>query len=363
MASVPPSLMNFTRECLSRGVERTEIRQALIDAGWTDREATAALDSFAESPLPIPVPKKRVSSGPREAFLHLLALFLLYMTAFSTGAIFFLAIDIFIKDPASRAFFDLGGFARFNAAVLISSLPVLALVRRAIMRDVARNPASRIAPVVRTLAYITLLITSLIMVCDMVVVLMGFLNGDLTLTFILKSGVVLLLAGGIFLWYISGLTFEEKMGDSRPEVRSIQESPWRPGLAWAGFFTASLGLVLALWIAGNPFNQRLIRLDKQRISDLRSLQGAISRFHNKEKRLPKNLSELKDSPDTYVDRTCDSITKIPYVYKPIDKTSYRLGAVFDLPTPKSENNVVLGRSRDGFYEHGSGLQTFDLTVK
>ena len=110
-------------------------------------------------------------------------------------------------------------------------------------------------------------------------------------------------------------------------------------------------------------NQRLIRLDRQRISDLRSLQGAISRFHNKEKRLPKNLSELKDSPDTYVDRTSDSITKTPYVYKPIDKTSYRLGAVFDLPTPKSNNNVVLGRSRDGFYEHGSGLQTFDLTVK
>jgi hypothetical protein len=285
------------------------------------------------------------------------------MTAFSTGAIFFLAIDIFIKDPASRAFFDLGGFARFNAAVLIASLPVLALVRRAIMRDVARNPASRIAPVVRTLAYITLLVTSLIMVCDMVVVLMGFLNGDLTLTFILKSGVVLLLAGGIFLWYISGLTFEEKMGDSRPEVRSIQESQWRPALAWAGFVTASLGLALALWIAGNPFNQRLIRLDKQRISDLRSLQGAISRFHKKEKRLPKDLSELKDSPDTYVNQTCDSITKIPYVYEPIDKTSYRLGAVFDLPTPKSNDNGVLGRSRDGFYEHDSGLQTFDLTVK
>ena len=73
MASVPPSLMNFTKECLTQGIARTEIRQALIDAGWTDRVATAALESFAESPLPVPVPKKRVSSGPRAAFLHLLA--------------------------------------------------------------------------------------------------------------------------------------------------------------------------------------------------------------------------------------------------------------------------------------------------
>jgi len=93
------------------------------------------------------------------------------------------------------------------------------------------------------------------------------------------------------------------------------------------------------------------------------LQGAISRFHKKEKRLPKNLNELKGSPDTYVDRTSDSITKIPYVYEQIDKTSYRLGAVFDLPTRKYDDNVALGRSRDGFYEHDSGLQTFDLTVK
>ena len=361
MASVPPSLMNFTKECLTQGVARTEIRQALIEAGWTDREATAALENFAESTLPVPVPKKRVSSGPRAAFLHLLALFLLYMAAFSTGAILFLAIDIFIKDPANRIYFDLGGFARFNAAVLIASLPVLLLARRAIMRDVALNPATRIAPVVRTLAYITLLITSLIMVCDMVVILMGFLNGDLTLTFILKSGVVLLLAGGIFLWYISGLTFEEKMGNSQNQISSIQESQWRPRLAWAGFLMASLSLVLALWIAGNPFKQRLVRLDKQRISDLRSLQGTITRFHTKEKRLPKSLSELKGSPDTYVDRTSDSITGIPYVYKPIDKSSYRLGAVFDLPTPNYDDNST--RSKDGFYEHDAGLQTFDLTVK
>ena len=353
--------MNFTRDCLTQGIGRTEIRQALISAGWTDREATAALGSFAESPLPIPVPKKRVSSGPRAAFLHLLALFLLYMAAFSTGAILFLAIDIFIKDPVNRIFFDLGGFARFNAAVLIASLPVLLLVRRAIMRDITLNPANRIAPVVRTLAYITLLITSLIMVCDMVVVLMGFLNGDLTLTFILKSIVVLLLAGGVFLWYISGLAFEEKMGSSEGKLSSIHESQWRPRLAWAGFLTASLSLMLALWFAGNPFNQRLVRLDRQRVSDLRSLQLAISRFHKKEKRLPDSLSELRSSPDSYIERTADAITKKPYLYKQINKTSYRLGAVFDLATPAANDSNT--RSRDGFYQHDAGLQTFELNVK
>ena len=166
MASVPPSLLEFTRECLANSISRTDIHKALTDAGWSDREATAAIQSFAESPLPVPVPKKRVSSGPREAFLHLLAMLLLYMTAFATGAVLFLAIDVFLSDPTNRGISGAESMARFHAAILLASLPVLALVRWAINRDIIRNPAIRIAPVVRTLSYITLLITSLILVCD-----------------------------------------------------------------------------------------------------------------------------------------------------------------------------------------------------
>ena len=300
MASVPPSLLDFTRECLSQGIDRTEIRQALMNAGWTEREATAALGSFAESPLPVPVPKKRVSSGPREAFLHLLALFLLYMAAFSTGAILFLTIDVFIKDPANRNLFNIGGFARFNAAALIASLPVLALVRRAIMRDVIRNPGTRIAPVVRTLAYITLLVTSLIMVCDMVSVLAGFLNGDLTLTFILKSGVVLLLAGGIFLWYISGLSISRKNSarSKQQECSSMQESLWRPRLALGRVFHCfTLPRALALMdCRKSSQTSDLFASISQRVAQTsEACRGAIRTFLSKKKNaFLKSLERIKD---------------------------------------------------------------------
>ncbi|MBT3211252.1 MAG: hypothetical protein HOD99_11080 [Planctomycetaceae bacterium] len=361
MASVPPSLIEFTRDCLSKSVPRLEINKALVDAGWSDREATAAVESFAESTLPVPVPKKRVSSGPREAFLHLLAMLLLYMTAFATGAVLFLVIDVFLSDPTNRGIFGADRMARFHAAILMASLPVLALVRWAINRDIIRNPAIRIAPVVRTLSYITLLITSLIMVCDMVAVLLGFLNGDLTLTFILKSSVVVLLAGGIFLWYISGLHFEETLSEGKQQDAPVQESLWRPRLAVAGFFTASVCLVFSLWIAGNPVNQRLIRLDSQRVANLRSLQSAIERFYKKETRLPKNLEELKTFPDTYDYEITDAVTGAPYFFSSTTKTDYKLGAVFDLATPPRQPNST--RSRDGFYHHKAGSQRFDLTVK
>ena len=85
MASAPDVLVSFVREALSRGVPRGEIGRELERAGWSSREAALALDAFAESTIPVPVPRKRVSSSPRDAFLHLLATALLYNSVVATG--------------------------------------------------------------------------------------------------------------------------------------------------------------------------------------------------------------------------------------------------------------------------------------
>jgi hypothetical protein len=120
-------------------------------------------------------------------------------------------------------------------------------------------------------------------------------------------------------------------------------------------------LALALWIAGNPVSQRLIRLDSQRVANLRSLQVAVERFYQKEKRLPKDLDELKTFPDTYNCETTDAVTGAPYFYSNTTQTDYKLGAVFDRATPPRQPNST--RSRDGFYHHAAGSQKFDLSVK
>ena len=61
-------IADFVREALLRGVSREEIARALDKGGWSAKEIQSALEAFVETELPVPVPRKRVSSSPKEAF-------------------------------------------------------------------------------------------------------------------------------------------------------------------------------------------------------------------------------------------------------------------------------------------------------
>lgn len=93
MAAPPEQLISFVRDCLAQGLSRSDVSRELAAAGWSPREVSLALDAFAESSLPVPVPRKRVSSSPRDAFLHLVALVALYNAAFAVGGILFVLLE------------------------------------------------------------------------------------------------------------------------------------------------------------------------------------------------------------------------------------------------------------------------------
>src|SRR5207302_9966085 len=82
-------LADFVREALLRGVPRADIARALEKGGWSGKEIQAELDTYAETDLPLPVPRKRVTSSPKEAFFHLLLYSMLYTAAFALGSVLF----------------------------------------------------------------------------------------------------------------------------------------------------------------------------------------------------------------------------------------------------------------------------------
>jgi len=358
MAAAPDHLIAFVRECLTTGISRHEIARALAAAGWSDREAALALDSFAESPLPLPVPRKRVSSSPRDAFLHLIALAALYNTAFAVGSVLFFLIDRWLPLPIDKDHFRMGAL-RWAAATLLVSVPILAIVQRAIDRDAARNPIARLTPVYRFLAYLTLLVTTLVMAGDLVCVLINFLRGDATLRFLLKALTVLTIAGGVYLWYASDLRREESLtggaGRSLPPV-----PPWRGWLARAGVGAAAAALVAALALLGNPLHARRLRLDESRVQDLRSIQQAIENYHDRHGELPVSLEALRSDPGTFVGNLSDPVTAEPYGFRRTGARTYEMTACFDLPSPDDDDRPSW--NRDGFFAHGQGSKTFAVTV-
>jgi hypothetical protein len=358
MATAPDHLIAFVRDCLAKGIARPDIARELAAAGWSDREVSLALDAFAESALPLPVPRKRVSSSPRDAFLHLVALTALYNAAFAVGAVLFCLINRWLPLPIDHDFFWKGTL-RWAAATLLVALPILAIARRTIDRDAARNPIARLTPVYRFLAYLTLLVTALVMAGDLVCVVVNFLNGDATPRFLLKAVTVLAIAGGIYLWYASDLRREESLtggaGRSLPPP-----PPWRGWLAQVGGGVAVASLVAALVLLGNPLHARRLRLDESRVQDLRSLQQAIESYHDRHGELPASLEALRSDPGTFVGNLIDPVTAEPYGFRRTGDRTYELTATFALTSPGEAEQPAL--NRDGFFAHGQGPKTFTVTV-
>lgn len=361
MPAAPDVLVAFVKSCLERGLSRAEIARGLENAGWSAREAQTALDEFADSPLPVPVPRKRVSSSPRDAFLNLLSTATLYHAALATGSILFMLIDRWLPLPGDRGMF-VYPILRWAAAALIVSLPILALVRRTIARDAAANPMARMTPIYRALAYFTLLVTALIMAGNLICLVINFLEGDATLRFTLKSLVVMAIAGGIYLWYSSDVRREEALvaGAASRSVALPPAPPWRTWLERAGTAVAVAALVAALGLIGSPVRARMLRLDGQRVGDLRSLQSSIEQFHARRGSLPATLDDLAKDPDTFVVDAADPVTKQPYGYTRLDDRTYELRATFDLASPTDSEQPQW--NRDEFFKHSAGEQTFTITV-
>ena len=359
MASAPDVLVSFVRDCLGRGVAREEIARELERAGWSAREAALALDAFAASTLPVPVPRKRVSSSPRDAFLHLLSTALLYNAVIATGTILYVLLDRWLPLPGERPGWQ-AGVLRWAAAALIVSLPILGLVRRTILRDQAANPVARMTPIYRFLAYLSLLVTALVMTGDLVCLVISFLGGEVGLRFFLKSLVVLGLAGGVSLWYASDVGREES-----PRAAGVPAPPppaWRD-LLWQGGLGVALSCLLAaLVLVGNPIDNRFEVIDARRVRDLKGIQQNVETYHQRTGRLPGSLEELRTDPTTTMEeeRLVDPLTGAPYGYEPLGERTYRLSATFDRPTPPAGKRPEWGQ--DGFFSHDAGSKTFEITV-
>ena len=358
MAAAPDQLIAFVHDCLANGVSRSDVSRELSAAGWSAREVSLALDAFADSSLPVPVPRKRVSSSPRDAFLHLVSLAALYNAAFAVGAVLFVLIDRWLPLPLDRDYFW-KGILRWAVATLVVALPILLLVMRTIGRDAARNPVSRLTPVYRLLAYLTLLVTALVMAGDLVCVVINFLQGDATLRFLLKALVVLAVAGAVYLWYASDLRREESLAGEAG--RTLPPPPaWRPWLGWGGVAAALACLATALVLLESPWQARRLRIDADRVGDLAAIQQAIETYHERRGGLPENLEALRGDPGTFVGDLVDPVTAEAYGYRRTSADTYELTASFDLPSPAAEDQLPW--MRDRFFAHGTGLQTFTITV-
>ena len=126
------------------------------------------------------------------------------------------------------------------------------------------------------------------------------------------------------------------------------------GVAVAAVVTAAVsGLVLL----GPISEERALRVDARRVTDLQAISTATNLYWTRHSKLPPSLFELSQEPGVRI-RIADPVDRELYGYQPSDSIQYSLCATFEEKTREFTRNA-----ERSFWSHSGGRQCFDLEAR
>ena len=203
MATAAP-VSQFVRDALMAGRTRPEIRDALGDAGWSNREIDEALGEFFDSDFMPPVPRPRFYVTAREVFIYALLFTALAFTATYLVELVHNILDIWLPDSADTryAYSSSVRQMRWAIAILVVSTPSFVWMTIYTDRRIRRDGSLRRSLVRKWVTYIALFVSALVFFSDATYSIYTFLNGEVTLRFVLKAATVACVSAVIFAFYL-----------------------------------------------------------------------------------------------------------------------------------------------------------------
>jgi len=177
----------------------------------------------------------RPGTTPRDVFFHLLAMIALYTGVISFIAILFQYINIKLPDLADYGYTSWDSIRQGSAAMIVV-WPVFIGMSWLIYKDIRKDAKKQDTAIRKWLLYLTLLVSSITMIIDTVTLIYNFLGGELTLRFVLKVLVVLLVAGGVFGYYVWDIKRRGEKKTKLPRNLAIATSLMVIAVIIAGFF-------------------------------------------------------------------------------------------------------------------------------
>lgn len=306
----------------------------------------------------LPTPPQK--TGPRDVFLHLLVIITLYISAVNFGVLLFQYINIYFPDPLIDPQYRPAVFGplRFAIASLVIVFPLYIWLTWFLEREFMRSPEKRELKARKWLLNFTLFAAALIIVGDLIALVNRYLEGELTVRFVLKVLVVLSIAASVFWYYLLNLRRENLLRDLGVKlfVRAL-------------IVVVAIATIAGFFVAGSPQSERLRRFDERRVQDLQNIQGQIVNFWQQKNRLPSDLAELQDSISGYVPPR-DPQDATPYEYRALDDLIFELCATFKTASTSSQNSVPKpayrhqGPYQESFenWNHDVGRTCFQRTI-
>jgi hypothetical protein len=326
-------LAAFIQAAKEKGATDEFLVALLRERGWPAKKIYAVLGShYAEvAGVAIPEAPGRMESA-REAFFHLLAFATLSAWICATGSIWFELIESWYPDPAFERYWSLSRVS-WEIASIVVAFPVFVWATHNVLRELAESPDKAESAVRRWLTNLALFITALVFIGDLVSFVARFLGGGMTESFALKSLVVSVLAGSVFLYYSRGL------------AKAGKQKSWHRMFAWSAAISIGISIALGFGLNGSPATLRLYQEDHQRVQALHRVAGELTT----RLRAPDDLSTLAQA-------ATDPISGQAFEYQALGGTKYQLCATFGIATHPN--------ARPGFWTHPAGRHcyAFDTSV-
>lgn len=267
-------------------------------------------------------------STAKDVFAHLFAIVTLYVSVVSFIILGFQYIDVSFPDALNFYYSGALDAIRGSMASLIVMWPAFVGISWFMQKDAKADSEKREIGIRKWLLYLTLFVTAITIVVDLITLVNYFLNGEITTRFILKVLVVLATAVAVFAYYLWDLRTE-----------SIGKSAVPKKTAIAASIVVLATIVLGFILVGSPAQQRKVRFDDQRVSSLSMIQGQITNYYSMKQELPAKLSDL-ENPLIGFNVPVDPQTGAAFEYAVTSSLSFELCATFETASIGGEKDVT-----------------------
>lgn len=297
--------------------------------------------------------------APKDFFLNIAVMATLYVSTVSFITLLFQYIDRLFPGNLNRYVDPYAGGISFAIAALIIIFPLYIFFVRFLNTEMRAHPEKRELGIRKWLIFVTLFLAGATVVIDLIVLLHTFFSGqELTAGFLLKVLTIAVVIGGIFYYYLMDLKGkwqkEEKLSKTIGAIVAA---------------VVLLSVVAGFFIMGTPRENRLLRIDMEKVSDLQTIQWQIVNYWQQKEALPQQLSALEDSIGGFEVPT-DPQTGAAYTYRVTGGLSFELCAEFNQESPDTSRPLVHPRIEDASlarggvqnWEHEAGTHCFERTI-
>jgi len=264
-----------------------------------------------------------------------------------------------LRFPENLSLWDVESAAssiRIGFAMVLVFFPTYLVLTRMVNQNRRASNDTSYLGLTKWLIYLSLLVGGLVLLGDMVAVIIGLLEGELTTKFILKALTVFVITGSAFFYYLK-------------DAQGYWLAREKMSFVYAAVTSSVMLVILVTALAHipNPAVVREMNIDQKMVNDLQNIQWDIEGYYQQNDALPLSLEQL------YGEFTPSQPPegRPPYKFEILDASGkYQLCATFAYDSTYFGNSYVdrintidFRNSYNNNWDYKAGEWCFEKVVK